>query len=96
MEKVTKEQIETWKKEHGEIYKVEVDGHEAYLKTPDRKTMKYVAQVGNDPIRANEVLLENCFIGGSEDIMTVDALFYGVSAQLQQIIKVKEATITKL
>lgn len=92
----SEEQIEAWKKEHGDIFKVEVDGHEAFLRKPDRKTMKYVAQVGNDPIRANEVLLDNCWLGGNECIKTDDELFYAVSAKLAEIIKVKEAEITKL
>lgn len=93
---VSEDQIARWKQEHGDIFKVEVGGHEAFLRKPDRKTMKYVAQVGNDPIRANEVLLENCWLGGDECIKTDDELFFGVSAKLTEIIKVKEAEISKL
>lgn len=96
MAKATKDQIEKWKKQHGEIYHVEVGEYDAYLKTPDRKTMKYVAQVANDPIRANEVLLENCWVGGDEIIKTDDELFFGVSSILNEIVKIKEATISKL
>lgn len=94
--KATSEQIENWKHKHSSIYKVEVDGKVAYLKSPDRKTMKYVAQVANDPIRANEVLLENCWLGGDEVIQTDDQLFFGVSAKLNEIVKIKEAEISKL
>ncbi len=96
MAKATQEQITKWKKEHGDIYHVGVGEYDAYLKTPDRKTMKYVAQVANDPIRANEVLLENCWVGGDDIIKTSDELFFGVSEKLHEIVKTKEATISKL
>lgn len=42
MSKVAQEQIDNWKKKHGEIFKLEFeDGKEAYLKKPDRKIMSY-------------------------------------------------------
>lgn len=90
------QQIARWKTQHGEIYMVEVDGSVCYLKRPDRKTLSYVATLGNNPIRANEALLANCWLGGDETIKTEDEKFLGVSAILAELIKVKEAEITKL
>lgn len=92
----TPEQIEAWKKQHGDVFLIEVDGSVCYLKKPDRKTMKYVASAGNDPIRGNEILLENCWLSGDERIKTEDSLFFGVSSQLAEIIDVKKADIKKL
>jgi hypothetical protein len=92
----TPEQIENWKKKYGDIFLVEVDDSVCYLKKPDRKTMSYVATLGNNPIRANEALLENCWLGGDESIKTDDEKFYGVSAKLNEIVAIKEAEITKL
>lgn len=92
----TAEQIEKWKKAHGSLFKAEVGESVCYLKTPDRKTMGYVATLGNNPIRANEALLQNCWLGGDEAIKTDDELFFGVSAKLAEIVQVKDAEITKL
>ena len=41
-------------------------------------------------------LLNNCWLEGDEIIKTDDALFLGVSAQLAEIIEIKEATLKKL
>lgn len=92
----TAEQVNDWKKKHGDVFKVEIDGSVCYLKKPDRKTMTYVATLGNSPVRANEALLENCWLGGDDDIKKDDEKFFGVSAQLAEIIQIKEAEITKL
>ena len=50
----------------------------------------------SDPIRSNEVLLENCWLGGDESVKTDDSKFMGVSPVLAEIIQVKEATLKKL
>ncbi len=94
--KATAEQISEWKKKHSDIFKVEVGDSVCYLKNPDRKTMSYVATLGNNPIRANEALLENCWLGGDESIKTDDKKFFGVSSKLAEIVQVKDAEITKL
>jgi hypothetical protein len=92
----TPAEIEAWKAKHGDIYAIEVGQSICYLKKPDRKTMKCVAAVGNDLIRGNELLLENCWLGGDPAIKTDDSLFFGVSGQLATIIEVQEAAIKKL
>lgn len=92
----TAEQIEKWKKAHGDIFKAAVGDSVCYLKKPDRKTMSYVATLGSNPVRANEALLQNCWLGGDEDIKTDDEKFYGVSLKLAEIVEVKDAEITKL
>ncbi len=92
----TPEQIEGWKKKHGDVFLVEVENSVCYLKKPDRKTMSYVGTLANNPVRANEALLENCWLGGDDSVKTDDAKFLGISAKLNEIIQVKEAEITKL
>lgn len=97
MTKVTDEQIAEWKKKHGDVFKIEVDGKVAFVKSPDRKTLSYAGSVGTkDPIKFNEIVLNNCWLGGDEEIKTDDSLFLGVGQVLGEIIKVKEATIAKL
>ena len=92
----TAEQIAGWKKKHGDVFMVVVDGSVCYLKKPDRKTMSYVATLGSNPVRANEALLQNCWLGGDESIKTDDDKFFGVSAKLNEIVEIKDAEIVKL
>jgi len=94
--KATADQVKEWKKKHGDVFEVAVGNSVCYLKKPDRKIMGYVATLAKNPIRANEVLLDNCWLGGDERIKTDDELFLGVSGKLTEIVEVKEAEIKKL
>lgn len=94
---VTDEQLSQWRTKYGEIYAIKVDGHICYLRKPDRKILSYASTVGTkDPIKFNELLLQNCWLGGSEEIKTNDELFLGASAKLSELIQVKEAELVKL
>lgn len=96
-EKVTQEQIDAWKKKHGEIFRLKVDEKECYLKTPDRKTLSYASTVATkDPLKFNEILLNNCWLGGDEEIKTTDSLFLAAASKLGELIEVKEAELEKL
>jgi len=94
---ITQEQIDAWKKQHGDIYAIKVDGKTAYLKKPDRKTLSFASVAGQkDPMKFNEIILENCFIGGDEEIKKDDSLFLAASAKIVELIEVKEAELVKL
>ena len=43
MEKLTKEQVETLKKKHGEVFEIEVEDKVCYLKKPTRKVLSLAA-----------------------------------------------------
>jgi len=94
---VNQEQIDAWKKQHGEVKALIIDGHIGYLKKPDRKTLGYASTVGSkDPIKFNEIILNNCWLGGSEDIKTDDSLFLSAGQVLADLIQVKEAELVNL
>lgn len=94
---VAPEQIEAWKESYKEIFAVTVDNHIAYLKRPDRKSLSYASSIGTkDPIKFNEILLNNCWLGGSEDIKKDDSLFLSASSKLAELLEVKEAELVKL
>jgi hypothetical protein len=96
-QEVSQEQIDAWKKQHGDIYAIKVDGKTAYLKKPDRKTLSFASVAGQkDPMKFNEIILENCFIGGDEEIKKDDSLFLAASAKIVELIEVKEAELVKL
>jgi len=93
----TPEQVEEWKKQYGKMWAIIVDGHICYLKKPDRKVLGYASVAGKDnPLKFNEVILNNCFISGSEAIKTDDELFLGASSKLVELIQVKEAELVNL
>lgn len=97
MEKLSKEQIAEWKKKYGSVFLLSVDGKNAYLRKPDRKTLSYASTAGQtDPLKFNEVLLKGCWLGGDEEIRTDDELFLAASAKLGELIQLKEAELKKL
>ena len=94
---VTKEQIKQWKAKYKEVFVLRVEDKVAYLRTPDRATLSYASTLATkDPMKFNEVILTNCWLGGDEEIKTDDALFLSASSKLGELIQIKEATLEKL
>ena len=94
---VTKEQIKQWKAKYKEVFVLRVDDKVAYLRTPDRATLSYASTLATkDPMKFNEAILTNCWLGGDEEIKTDDALFLSASSKLGELIQNKEATLEKL
>jgi hypothetical protein len=97
VKEIPQEQIDSWKKEHGSVFLIEVGGKKAYLRGADRKTISYATAIGaKDPMAFNEALLQNLWLEGDEEIKTDDALFMGASSQLSELIEIKTATLKKL
>ena len=95
--KATPEQIQQWKAVNGDVYEVSVENHFGYLKKPDRKVLSYATTVGqSDPMKFNELVLLNCWLGGDEELKTKDEYFFAVVAQMNVLIEIKEAAIKKL
>ncbi|MCQ2299755.1 MAG: hypothetical protein MJZ81_06495 [Bacteroidales bacterium] len=96
-QKATAEQIAEWKEKYRDIYEITVDGRVCYLRKPTRRELSYASMAGkSDPMKFNEVILAQCWLDGDDEIKTDDALFLGVSAQVAQIVEVKEAELKKL
>jgi len=97
MFKATKEQIAEWKEKHKKVFCIKVDDKACYLKKPSRKALGYASMAGKDnPLKFNEVMLNDCWLGGDEEIKTNDDLFLSVSPKLTELIEVKEAELEKL
>jgi hypothetical protein len=93
----TDEQIKAWKLKHGKVFAIKVDGHICYLRKPDRATLSYASTVGvKDPIKFNEILLNNTWLAGSEAIKTDDELFLSVSGKLVELVSIKDAELVNL
>jgi len=94
---ITKEQIAQWKAQHVDVFRIKVADKECYLKKPSRKALGYASVAGKDnPLKFNEVLLNDCWLGGDEEIKTNDDLFLSASAKIAELIKVEEAELEKL
>lgn len=94
---ITKEQIAEWKAKFGTVNKLSVDGKSCYLKNPTRKALGYASMAGKDnPMKFNEVILNECWLGGDEEIRTDDTLFLSVSGKIAELIEIKEASLEKL
>ena len=93
----TTEQINAWKEQHGDIFAFKVDGHICYLRKPTRRDLSFASSAGKkDPLKFNESLLRDCWLGGSEAIRCDDDKFMGASGLLEKIIPDAEAELEKL
>lgn len=93
---ITQEQIDRWKAQYGDVYKITVEDKEGYLRKPDRKILAYVGSIGQNPIKAAETMLNSCWLGGDEEIKANDACFLGASQKLGALIEIKAAELSKL
>jgi hypothetical protein len=93
----TPEQIEAWKQKYGKVFELDVDGKKAYLRKPDRKIIGFVTTVAKtNPIEMSELLLENCWLGGDEEIKTNDDMFLSAAGVLGELMQVKVAELKNL
>ncbi len=98
MSKTDQKQIDAWKQEHGEIFKLEFeDGKEGFLKKPSRKILKAaMAKMQTDPLSFVERILTDCWLGGDEQVRTDDDYFFGAAEQLEGLMETKKAELKKL
>ena len=93
---ITQEKIEGWKKQHGDIYLIEVEDKACVVRKPNRKDLSFAMLLKDDPIKFNETLLNNLWIEGDAEIKANDDYFLAVSSQLGELLQIKEATLKKL
>ena len=99
MFKATKEQIDAWKKEHGEIFRIVIASANkaCYLKKPDRKTLGFAGVAAKEnPMKFPETILKNCWLGGDEEIKTDDDLFLSIVPDLEKLNEIKATELEKL
>ena len=93
----TEEQIKTWREEHGDVFKIEVEGHVCYLKKPSKRILAAANQAGrNDPFKFNETLIRQTWLGGDETMRSDDDMFLSMAGALDDLIEVKVAEVKKL
>jgi hypothetical protein len=93
----TPEQIAMWQARYGTVFVVIIEDAVCYLHKPDRKVISAAATLGqSDPMRFNEVLIENCWISGDERIKTDNDYFFALVEKAEELLKFKTAEIKKL
>ncbi len=95
----TDAEIAAWKATHGDVFQFSADGHTCYLKRPDRGQYAYAVQLQSNPVRSNEYILKNCWLGGSEKILKAqqnDSLFTNVQSKLSVLMDVIPVQVSKL
>lgn len=95
---LTEQEIAKLKARHGRIYVVEVEDDDetyvAYFKRPDMSTLAAMTKMAkSDDIQAGKILVENCFVGGSEAVKTDPALFVATVGQLGHVVGSVKARI---
>ncbi|MCD8081871.1 MAG: hypothetical protein LUF04_16190 [Bacteroides sp.] len=105
---VTPEQIAEWKAKYTDIWAIKVPEdeyeenspvHVCYVRKPDKKVLGAASEAmgarGNY-IKFNEVVLRQCWLGGSDMIRNDSDMFLSAGGQLSEISKVAEAELEKL
>lgn len=101
---LSQETIAKHKVRHTNIYLITVepaepDGErlEYLFKQPDRKVLAAAGKfAASDPMRAAEVMMDNCILEGDKKQLEDVAVFTAVAAQFEEINKPREAAIKKL
>lgn len=98
------EQIAEWKdtvaKRYGEnakVYMYEVDGKVAYVRSVDRATYSAAsAKVSTSPAKFSETIIQNCWLGGCDEIKNSDQYYYGLQDFMEELIAKKKGSLTEI
>lgn len=97
----TSEQVKAWKNQYRRVCEVEVEEEDrvyhGYFHTPTISTLKAMEKVGQkDEIEAAEIMVKNCWIGGSEVMKTDGYLFLKMVEQLAELTGESHARLKNL
>ena len=91
------EQIEKWKEEHGKVFTYTVDDKIAYLRSVDCNTYSAAAsKVATSPAKFNEVVIQNIWLGGDEDIRKVDSYYFGLIDHVEEMMAKKKGSLGEI
>ena len=94
--------IEELKKQYGKVFSYTVELEDGTVKTvhfkqPERRVMSAATvQSKGDPIRYNEIVLNNCLIGDDKSFLEDDSVFYGLSQKVDELVNAKVGELKKL
>lgn len=96
--------IEGWKKQFGEVHKLKVTDpedeakvYEAFVKKPSKTHMSIaLPHINTNPVKAAEILFENCLIECDPEIKAKDECYLAASMQMVSIFKIAKVEVEKL
>lgn len=90
-------QIEEWKRKYGKVFCYEVEGEKLYFRQPERKTLAAAGVMAkNDPMKYNEFVLKNSFLGGNAELLDDNSVFYGLSQIMDKLVAAKIGELKNL
>lgn len=96
-QKFKPEELEQFKKEHGELSAIKVGDKLGLFKKPDRKTIgAAAAHINTDPIEYVAIIAENCFVAGDRELLEEDDYFLSLMPMMNDLVQMKEAELVKL
>ena len=95
---LTESELSRLKKQYGRVYEIAVEDegeqYAAYFRRPDMATLSAMTKMAKtDEIQASKVLMENCFVGGADEVKTDTALFVAAIGQLSKVVGSARATL---
>lgn len=84
-----------------EVFEISVEMGEGdtatgYIKKPDRKVMgAAMSHFQSNPLKANEIILNSCWLDGDRRILEDDDAFMAAGVVLEQVIQIRQAEIKK-
>lgn len=92
----TPKEIEAWKSKHGKIFYACADNHIAYFRKPTRKELSYAMRLKDDELAMTEMILKECYVGGSEIFYQNVEFMLGASGLVDKLLSVKSAEVGEL
>ncbi|ASZ11096.1 hypothetical protein KTO58_19755 [Chitinophaga pendula] len=97
MTNIDQAQIDAWKAEYEEVWRLTVAGKVGFLKMPTRKILSYAyVAAKTDPFKFPETIINECWIAGDEELKTNDKLLMSASAHVEKMVQMEEAELVKL
>jgi hypothetical protein len=76
------------------VFKYEVDGKVAYLRSVDRNTYALAAsKVSTSPAKFNEIVIQNIWLGGDEDLKKDDSYYFGLIDFVEELMAKKKGIL---
>jgi len=97
-EAITKEIIQSWKDQHGDVYALPVDDKTGYLRAPKMADYKraFDAMKKQGEVSFGETMLTALWLGGDEEIKNEDSYFLSARRELMDFFNYGDAEINEL
>ena len=100
---VTADVLLLWQNDYKSVFEINVPkgdgqegGYKGWIRKPNRNEMRELTSKKTDPVTYSEIVLDMLWLGGDEEIKTVDEVFYGAMGVIQNVMDIPEASLKKV